>query len=57
MQQTDNIELYTYALSPFGMKVYWTLIYKRVKFDLIYVTPRTLEEIAFTSQKQYPSSR
>lgn len=46
--------LYTYALSPYGMKVYWALILKGVPFDLRYVSPSDQHEIAFTGQKVVP---
>ena len=49
-----RIELFTYALSPFGMKVYWALIFKRIAFDLRYVNPRGHAEIAFTQQRTVP---
>ena len=49
-----RIELFTYALSPFGMKVYWALIFKQIAFDLRYVNPRGHAEIAFTQQRTVP---
>ena len=49
-----TVTLYTYALSPFGMKVYWALIYKQIAFDLCYVSPRGHQEIAFTEQRVVP---
>ena len=48
------ITLYTYALSPYGMKVYWALIYKRLPFTIRYVSPVDQEEIAFTTQHVVP---
>ena len=53
-EQTRKIALYTYALSPFGMKVYWALVYKGLDFDLHYVSPRGQAEIAFTGQHVVP---
>ena len=54
MAQSPTVTLYTYALSPFGMKVYWTMIYKKIAFDLVYVHPGNHAEIAFTGQKMVP---
>ena len=54
MSAAPPVTLYTYALSPFGMKVYWALIYKRIDFDLCYVSPRGQAEIAFTNQRVVP---
>ena len=45
--------LFTYALSPYGMKVYWALIHKRISFNLTYVSPDQ-SEIAFTRQTVVP---
>ena len=52
-----SIDLFTYALSPFGMKVYWALVYKNVPFALHYVDPRDQNEIAFTGQSVVPVLR
>ncbi|MFK8183865.1 MAG: glutathione S-transferase family protein [Phormidesmis sp.] len=52
--QIPSIDLYTYALSPYGMKVYWTLIYKNLPFKLHYVHPISQKEIKFTKQKVVP---
>lgn len=46
--------LYTYALSPYGMKVYWALVYKQMPFRLQYVSPRDQKELSFTNQKIVP---
>lgn len=46
--------LYTYAASPYGAKVYWFLMYKKIPFDLIYVSGRTQKEIEFTDQRMIP---
>jgi len=51
---TKNVELFTYALSPYGMKVYWALMFKRIPFDLCYVSPRDQREIKFTGQRTVP---
>jgi len=51
---TKSVTLYTYALSPYGMKVYWALIYKKIPFKLQYVSPRNQNEIAFTNQRVIP---
>jgi glutathione S-transferase len=52
--QDETITLYTYATSPYGAKVYWALIYKRVEFDIVYVSPLNQKEIKFTNQKVVP---
>ena len=49
-----RITLYTYALSPFGMKVYWALVYKRLPFNIVYVNPLDQREIAFSEQRTVP---
>lgn len=51
---SNQIELFTYALSPYGMKVYWALMYKAIGFDLRYVDPRSKREINFTKQPVVP---
>jgi len=48
------VTLYTYALSPFGMKVFWALVYKDIDFELVYVNPRDQNQIAFTKQRIIP---
>ena len=48
------ITLYTYAASPYGMKVYWALIFKKMLFDLQYVSPTDQKELAFTNQRVVP---
>lgn len=48
------IKLYTYALSPYGMKVYWALRMKSLPFELIYVSLFDQKEIAFTEQQMVP---
>lgn len=50
----NKVELFTYALSPYGMKVYWALMYKSIDFNLQYVDPRSKREISFTSQPVVP---
>ena len=50
----NNITLYTYALSPFGMKVYWALVLKKLPFSLVFVSPGEPVEIAFTGQRLVP---
>ena len=54
MSNAPEVKLYTYALSPFGMKVYWALVYKRIPFEIVYVHPRDQREIAFTLQNVIP---
>lgn len=49
-----RIKLYTFALSPFGMKVYWALRAKGLDFELIYVKPFSAPEIKFTGQIEVP---
>lgn len=49
-----QITLYTYALSPFGMKVYWSLVLKKLPFSIVYTTPITTPEISFTKQQMVP---
>lgn len=46
--------LYTYALSPYGMKVYWALVFKGIDFDLRYVNFRDQHEVSFTGQRIVP---
>lgn len=48
------VRLLTYANSPFGAKVYWSLEYKGVDFELIYVNPLSRSEIGFTKQRLVP---
>ena len=48
------ITLFTYAASPYGMKVYWALIFKKMLFDLQYVSPTDQKELAFTNQRIVP---
>ena len=50
---SPQITLYTHALSPFGMKVYWALVFKRLQFAVVWVTPG-VPEIAFTGQRVVP---
>lgn len=46
--------LYTYAASPYGAKVYWFLKYKKLPFDLVYVSGLTQKQIEFTGQRMIP---
>jgi glutathione S-transferase len=55
--QNEKITLYTYATSPYGTKVYWALIYKRLAFHLVYVSPIHQKQIRFTNQKVVPVLR
>ncbi len=50
----EPVQLFTYANSPFGAKVYWALQFKRAAFELTYVNPLTTKEIAFTKQSIVP---
>ncbi len=49
-----EITLYIYASSPFAAKTYFYLIYKRLKFKVVYVHPLKRTEIAFTNQAIIP---
>jgi len=49
-----DVKLYTYALSPYGMKVYWALVFKGIRFSIDYVNPATKASIAFTNHKVVP---
>lgn len=51
---SQPIKLYTFALSPFGVKVYWALRAKGLDFELIYVEPFRAPEIKFTGQIEVP---
>ena len=51
---SEPIVLYTYSNSPFGAKVYWALVFKRVEFEIINVNPLTTKEIAFSNQSIVP---
>jgi len=53
----QSVELFTYALSPFGVKVYWALVYKQIDFDLIYVSGKDQREISFSDQSIVPVTR
>jgi len=53
----EPIELYTFANSPFGAKVYWALIFKHVEFQVVNVNPLTTREIAFSNQSIVPVLR
>ena len=48
------VELLTYAMSPFGMKVYWALVFKGVPFSITYVNPVNRNQIEFTGQRFVP---
>lgn len=54
LKQPKTIDLYTYAMSPYGMKVYWALIFKGVDFKINYVNPTNFDEIKFTKQTVVP---
>ena len=51
------IILYTYAASPYGMKVYWALVFKKMPFALQYVSPTDQKELAFTKQRVVQGAR
>ena len=51
---SKKTKLSTYALSPYGMKVYWALIFKKVDFSLHYVGFKDQREISFTNQHIVP---
>ena len=51
---SKSVVLYTYALSPYGMKVYWALIFKKLQFQLQYVSSINQKEVAFTDQRMVP---
>lgn len=50
----SKVTLYTYATSPYGIKVYWALIFKRIEFEIVYVNPFHQKEIEFTQQRVVP---
>lgn len=50
----QQVTLYTYALSPYGMKVYWALVFKDIEFKLQYVNPQDQREVSFTNQTIVP---
>ena len=55
MQEAEKpIDLYTYAMSPYGMKVYWALIFKGADFNIHYVNPTNFDAIKFTNQTIVP---
>ena len=51
------ITLYNYAASPYGARVYWTLVFKRLPFRMVYVNPFTRREIGFSKQRVVPVLR
>lgn len=53
-QAQELMRLFTYANSPFGMKVYWALQYKRAEFEIQNANPFIRKEIAFTKQDLVP---
>ncbi|NIB40677.1 glutathione S-transferase family protein [Pseudomaricurvus alkylphenolicus] len=50
----NNVTLYTHALSPYGLKVFWALIHKRIPFDMVCVSPPEFPELSFTGQTVVP---
>jgi glutathione S-transferase len=50
----NSVTLYTHALSPYGLKVYWALIHKQIPFDMICVSPPEFSELNFTGQTVVP---
>ena len=53
-ETSEPIELFTFANSPFGAKVYWALVFKRASFEIAYVNPLTTREIKFSNQSIVP---
>jgi glutathione S-transferase len=54
MNDDKSVDLYTYAVSPYGMKVYWALVFKGIRFNLHYVSPKDQHQIGFTKQQVVP---
>lgn len=54
MTEQSKVSLYTYPTSPYGSKVYWALIYKKISFDIVYVNPFNQKELKHTGQKIVP---
>lgn len=50
-----KVKLYNFALSPFGRRVYFCLLYKGIQFENVFVTIGTWEELEFAQEKRVPT--
>lgn len=56
-QRPKDIELLTWSLSPYGLKVYWMLVYKGIPFKQTNVNPLNFKELEAVEKKIIPTLR